>query len=284
MPALAILLVVAVPVAFLAYFFAYPLVSITIRGLTVDGRIARIGQRVDVATAVITVDDAPLGVIGIIYAAWENPSDMWPEGVRDLIDNEEAREFFEQPADTMSPRPVDEWSAYLTALRVLLPRHSLAVDLEGLAAGREQHHLGARPEDAVGDPVLGQVWHPHLATVGGEDLHPVGVHMEPGPRGGDVVGDDQVEPAVGVEVEPGSGNAPARVLEPALQLPEPIQLDCVQERLERLVAELAIYSLDVVAIPEFLYGAMENVGHITFRDNLLLMDPETRSIGQRRAT
>jgi ArsR family transcriptional regulator len=43
--------------------------------------------------------------------------------------DEEAREFFDQPADTMSPRPVDEWSAYLTALRVLLPRHSLAIDL-----------------------------------------------------------------------------------------------------------------------------------------------------------
>jgi LysR family transcriptional activator of nhaA len=37
-----------------------------------------------------------------------------------------------------------------------------------------------------------------------------------------------------------------QMLEPALQLPEPIQLNCVQERLERLVAELAIYSLDVV--------------------------------------
>jgi LysR family transcriptional activator of nhaA len=37
-----------------------------------------------------------------------------------------------------------------------------------------------------------------------------------------------------------------QILEPALQLPEPVQLDCVQERPERLVAELAIYSLDVV--------------------------------------
>ena len=33
---------------------------------------------------------------------------------------------------------------------------------------------------------------------------------------------------------------------PALHLPEPIQLDCVHERPERLVAELAIYSLDLV--------------------------------------
>jgi LysR family transcriptional activator of nhaA len=37
-----------------------------------------------------------------------------------------------------------------------------------------------------------------------------------------------------------------QILEPALQLPEPIQLDCLQERPERLLAELAIYSLDLV--------------------------------------
>ena len=37
-----------------------------------------------------------------------------------------------------------------------------------------------------------------------------------------------------------------RILEPALHLPEPIQLDCVHEKPERLVAELAIFSLDLV--------------------------------------
>jgi LysR family transcriptional activator of nhaA len=37
-----------------------------------------------------------------------------------------------------------------------------------------------------------------------------------------------------------------RILEPALRLPEPIQLDCVHERPERLVAELAIFTLDLV--------------------------------------
>jgi LysR family transcriptional regulator, transcriptional activator of nhaA len=37
-----------------------------------------------------------------------------------------------------------------------------------------------------------------------------------------------------------------RMLEPALRLPEPIQLDCVHERPERLLAELAVYGLDVV--------------------------------------
>ena len=37
-----------------------------------------------------------------------------------------------------------------------------------------------------------------------------------------------------------------RMLEPALRLPEPIQLDCVHERPERLLAELAVFGLDVV--------------------------------------
>lgn len=37
-----------------------------------------------------------------------------------------------------------------------------------------------------------------------------------------------------------------QILEPALHLPEPIQLDCVHARPERLVAELAVYALDVV--------------------------------------
>jgi LysR family transcriptional regulator, transcriptional activator of nhaA len=37
-----------------------------------------------------------------------------------------------------------------------------------------------------------------------------------------------------------------RMLEPALHLPEPMRLDVVQERAERLLADLALYSLDVV--------------------------------------
>jgi len=37
-----------------------------------------------------------------------------------------------------------------------------------------------------------------------------------------------------------------QMLEPALHLPEPIHLDCVHQRPERLLAELAIYALDVV--------------------------------------
>lgn len=37
-----------------------------------------------------------------------------------------------------------------------------------------------------------------------------------------------------------------QMIEPALRLPEPIRLECIEEKLERLLAELAIYALDLV--------------------------------------
>src|SRR5262249_47744945 len=40
--------------------------------------------------------------------------------------------------------------------------------------------------------------------------------------------------------------------------------------------------LDLVAVPEFAYGAMENPGLVTFRDDLLLLDPASTSSSQRR--
>jgi ArsR family transcriptional regulator len=43
--------------------------------------------------------------------------------------DEDARAFFEQPVGGEAPRPVAEWSAYLTALRALLPNRGLALDL-----------------------------------------------------------------------------------------------------------------------------------------------------------
>jgi ArsR family transcriptional regulator len=43
--------------------------------------------------------------------------------------DDEARAFFEQAANESALRPVPEWSAYLTAVRSLLPNRSLAVDL-----------------------------------------------------------------------------------------------------------------------------------------------------------
>ncbi len=42
--------------------------------------------------------------------------------------------------------------------------------------------------------------------------------------------------------------------------------------------------LDVIAVPDFGYGAMENVGAITFRDFFLIVDPATATIGQRRGS
>jgi alanyl aminopeptidase len=41
--------------------------------------------------------------------------------------------------------------------------------------------------------------------------------------------------------------------------------------------------LDIVAVPDFAAGAMENAGLVTFRDFLLLLDPKTATEGQRRA-
>ncbi len=38
--------------------------------------------------------------------------------------------------------------------------------------------------------------------------------------------------------------------------------------------------LDVLAVPEFWPGAMENAGAVTFRDEVLLVDPKTVSVGQ----
>ncbi len=39
---------------------------------------------------------------------------------------------------------------------------------------------------------------------------------------------------------------------------------------------------DQIAVPEYVYGAMENAGLVTFTDRLLLMDPEKPSFNQRR--
>ncbi len=41
--------------------------------------------------------------------------------------------------------------------------------------------------------------------------------------------------------------------------------------------------LDLVAVPDFAYGAMENPGAIVYRDDALLLDPATGTVGQRRS-
>lgn len=40
--------------------------------------------------------------------------------------------------------------------------------------------------------------------------------------------------------------------------------------------------LDLIAVPEFQYGAMENAGLITFRESILLLDPDTATVAQKR--
>ena len=41
--------------------------------------------------------------------------------------------------------------------------------------------------------------------------------------------------------------------------------------------------LDLVAVPEFAYGAMENPGLITYREDVLLLDPANTTVSQRRS-
>jgi alanyl aminopeptidase len=40
--------------------------------------------------------------------------------------------------------------------------------------------------------------------------------------------------------------------------------------------------LDLIAVPEFWFGAMENVGLIVYKENLLLLDPQIASISEKR--
>lgn len=42
--------------------------------------------------------------------------------------------------------------------------------------------------------------------------------------------------------------------------------------------------LDLIAVPEFAYGAMENPGLVTFRDDLLLLDGASATVSQRRSS
>jgi aminopeptidase N len=65
-----------------------------------------------------------------------------------------------------------------------------------------------------------------------------------------------------------------------------VALETTSALLDTLGAWLAIpypyEKLDIVAVPELASGAMENAGLITFRDELLLLDPTRASIGARR--
>ena len=90
-------------------------------------------------------------------------------------------------------------------------------------------------------------------------------------------------------------------IKPGAASPVPIRLiatkgkaklgDLALEATAALVAKLGAYfdvrypyeKLDIVAVPEFAAGAMENPGLITFREELLLLDPASATTGLRRA-
>lgn len=61
-------------------------------------------------------------------------------------------------------------------------------------------------------------------------------------------------------------------------------LEVARETLARLEAWFGLpypyAKLDLVAVPEFEYGAMENAGAVFFRETLLLVDPATSSVGE----
>jgi alanyl aminopeptidase len=47
-------------------------------------------------------------------------------------------------------------------------------------------------------------------------------------------------------------------------------------------SEYPYAKLDLIAVPEYWAGAMENAGAVTFRDQILLIDPDAASVGQKR--
>ncbi len=67
--------------------------------------------------------------------------------------------------------------------------------------------------------------------------------------------------------------------------------DYMLQRTPRILATLSDYfgknypykKLDVIAVPNFSAGAMENAGLVTFRETLLLLDPARASIRERRS-
>jgi puromycin-sensitive aminopeptidase len=63
-------------------------------------------------------------------------------------------------------------------------------------------------------------------------------------------------------------------------------LECAVESLRRLEAFFGLpypyEKLDLIAVPDFEFGAMENAGAVTFRETLLLVDPKTVTFAERK--
>ncbi len=96
-----------------------------------------------------------------------------------------------------------------------------------------------------------------------------------------VVGELEASPAVRV------GATPIRVwCVPGKKKLAAFALEVAAEALRRLEAYFGLPypygKLDLLAVPDFEFGAMENAGAVTFRETLLLVDPKTVTLAERK--
>jgi len=83
------------------------------------------------------------------------------------------------------------------------------------------------------------------------------------------------------------GDTPIRVWHvPGKRTLTAFALECARETLQRLEAWFDLpypyEKLDLVAVPDFEAGAMENAGAVFFRETLLLVDPKTVSLAEKK--
>ncbi len=84
-----------------------------------------------------------------------------------------------------------------------------------------------------------------------------------------------------------SGTTPIRVWSvPGRQELKGFALQAAAESLVRLEKYFGLpypyEKLDLIAVPDFEFGAMENAGAVTFRESLLLVDPDTVTLAERK--
>jgi puromycin-sensitive aminopeptidase len=83
------------------------------------------------------------------------------------------------------------------------------------------------------------------------------------------------------------GDTPIRVWSvPGRQALKGFALEAAVESLRRLEHYFGLpypyEKLDLIAVPDFEFGAMENAGAVTFRESLLLVDPRTVTLAERK--
>ncbi|HTO68322.1 MAG TPA: M1 family aminopeptidase [Myxococcota bacterium] len=96
-----------------------------------------------------------------------------------------------------------------------------------------------------------------------------------------IVGELEASPAVK------AGSTPIRVwCVPGKKHLAKFALECAVQSLKRLEAYFGLPypygKLDLIAVPDFEFGAMENAGAVTFRETLLLVDPKTVSLAEKK--